>query len=646
MASSLSSLGLGSDGALNYDIIDQLREVDDAAQIAPITAKISENDTKQSDLSILTTYAATLKSSTSSLSSENSYLQRSTSVSGSSVSISTSSGTTIQDFSIDVKNLALNDVYESNSYASESDTFTYADDVLHLEIDGETYDIDVTAGTTLSQLKDKIYDATDGKISASILNVGGDDPYKLILKSTQTGSDNTINISSDGSAALDLGFANYEYTGGTAGTFSNVAGDTLTFTINGTDYDIAVADGDTALDISNKIVLAHSDVIKSKVEDGVLVLESVAGDMSVSSLNGSDVTFGLDSLTSSQTRHIQSAADASFSFNGIDITRSTNSFDDLIVGVNITLNDTGKSNVAITQDTSEIKSNIESFISAYNDLISNLTEATKYDVDTATAGTFQGVSQVVSLKSSINRLLLSVNSDGKSLADFGIALNSSGILELDETIFDEKLSNDSKALEDYFKGYTTVSPTSIKGSAITAGAIDVTSGDLVINDTNIVVSLNGTASENALALMAAVNDANITGIEAVLNSAGTGIELQSSGGYDITVSGDATKLSSLGLKAGATVGNSESTDGIFTKFNSMLADYITGDGSIFSLYEEQLQTKETALIKQRTKTINMLDTKYELMATRFAAYDSIIGKLNTQADSLLLMIEQSYANDS
>jgi len=38
-----------------------------------------------------------------------------------------------------------------------------------------------------------------------LLNVGGDEPYKLVIKSSDTGEENAISISSSGTAVSDLG---------------------------------------------------------------------------------------------------------------------------------------------------------------------------------------------------------------------------------------------------------------------------------------------------------------------------------------------------------------------------------------------------------------------------------------------------------
>ncbi len=359
MAGSLSNIGLGSSGALSYDIIDKLRKVDEDAQIAPIDKKLQTNSTKSKDLSVLTTLTASLKGATSSLADESAYLQRSATSSGSAVSVEASAGSSIQDFTLDVIKLAKQDIYESNSFLDTTSTFTTTNDTININIDGQDYAIDVTSSTTLEELKNSINDATDGKVVASLLNVGGTNPYKLVLKSTDTGADQAITVTSTGggTAVADLGLTN-----------------------------------------------------------------------------------------------IQAASDAEFTYNGVTITRPKNNFSDLIVGIDITLNEVGLSNVSIKQDTSDIVSSLEDFVTKYNDLMSNLNESTNYDVETKASGTFQGDSQIVRMKSDINRQLLSVDSQGRTLEEFGITLNENGMLEFKKDVFDAKMSENPDNVKDFFVG--------------------------------------------------------------------------------------------------------------------------------------------------------------------------------------------------
>lgn len=438
MASSMSSLGLGSDGALSYDVIDKLRGVDEKAIIAPIDNKISKNQTKTNDLSALTTLTASLKAETSTLSDEMSYLKRTTSSSNDGISVDVSSGTEIQDFTFDVTAMAKRDINESKSFAKTTDTFASEDDTVNFNIDGKDYKIDISAATTIEQFKNKIYDATDGKITASLLNVGGTDPYKLILKSTDTGANNAITVTT--ADTTDLGITN-----------------------------------------------------------------------------------------------IQKAGDLDAKFNGVQISRSSNKIDDLIVGVTINANAEVSSNISIKQDTSTISDSLSSFVSKYNDLMSNLVESTKYNSDTKAAGTFQGTSEIKSLKSDISKSLLTVDSSGKSLSEYGVTLNDAGILEFDQSAFDSKMSSNSSDAENFFRGDST-------------------------------------------------------------------------------------------------------TDGFFTNFNSLLSGYIDSSNGILTRYDTQLTNEKKTLEESKITATKRLDSKYNIMAKKFAAYDTVISQYNASFQSLSMQI--------
>jgi len=449
---SLNSLGLGSDGVLSYDIIDQLREVDESGHVKPIETKIASNTTKTSDLSILTTMAASFKTSASVLSDEMTYLSRTSSTSGSSASVTVESGSAVQDFSVNVKNLATRDIYQSKSYLNETSTFASGDDTLTIGTGTDSFSVDVTTTTTLTDLKDLINDNSDGKVIASILNVGGDNPYKLIIKSTDTGKDNAISFSSTANTALgDLGLDTNSYVAGTPlGSYGS--DDTLTFNVNGTDYSINALSTDTITEINTKIQnLGLGSELTSTIENGVLVLDSNDPNISVSGLSAS--TFGLNNLTK-ESGNVQQASDSLFLYNGVTINRSSNAIDDLIAGVSIKLNSIGSTSVDIKQDTEQITSNISSFISTYNDLMSNLNESTKYDSAANASGSFQGVSQIVTLKTIINKNLMTPDSKGRSIADYGISLNRNGILELDQEVYNAKLAEDPADMEEFFRGYT------------------------------------------------------------------------------------------------------------------------------------------------------------------------------------------------
>lgn len=554
---SLSSLGLGS-GVLTSDVLDKLRAADESGLVKPIDTKLTANTTKQTDLASILSLANTLKSSTNTLSDENNYLKRTTTVSNDAISVTASGGASVENFTMHVNTLAKQDIYQSTNFSSQTSSFTSANDTLNLKIGTNNYSLDVTSSTSLSDLKNMINDKAGGKVTASILNVGGTNPYRLVIKSASTGANNAITLSSTGTgtAITDLGL----------GTTAN---------------------------------------------------------------------------------HLQTATDASFVYNGITINRSSNTVTDLISGLSLTLNKeqtdaATNTTVAVTQDWTNITTNLKSLVSGYNDLMTKLKSTTTYDTTAKTAGTFQGVTQVSSLSSAIRKEVLSVDSQGRGLSAYGISMDSTGVLSFDSTAFNAKVAANPADVKDYFQGSTTYSATSYKGSAVTAGALSIGSNAFSINGKAITLSTgaSATTADNLAAIKTAINNAGLSGITASIGS-NNNIVLKGVAGADIVITGDTAALSSLGLQSNNVYSSPIVKDGIFTTFNSIMNGYVNTTDGTLTQYNTSLTTLKTALTTSRATAVSRLDTKYNAMATKFAAYDSMISKLTNQFSSLSTIIKQS-----
>lgn len=212
---SVSMLGISTSGqtALNADLIDKLKEADKSIMIKPIETKLTKVYERQSDQEKLETKLSEFMDTVEIFSDEQNYLKREVKSNSESVSVSADSGTALQDFTLKVNELATNSVQQTKAFKQE-DTIIYAGvDPVIMKIsqaNGRSFDIKVEGGTTLSELRDKINEASNGSVVASILNVGGEDPYKLIIKSNATGAKEEIIVSyqdtdgNDMSGALDL----------------------------------------------------------------------------------------------------------------------------------------------------------------------------------------------------------------------------------------------------------------------------------------------------------------------------------------------------------------------------------------------------------------------------------------------------------
>lgn len=75
------------------------------------------------------------------------------------------------------------------------------------------------------------------------------------------------------------------------------------------------------------------------------------------------------------------------------------------------------------------------------------------------------------------------------------------------------------------------------------------------------------------------------------------------------------------------------TDGIFDTIEEKVRSYVSYGGLIDN-YESGLDSKLDSLEKQRERVTKMLDSRYEIMAKQFAAYDAAISRINANFGAL------------
>jgi len=192
----ISSLGIGSNGTLSYDVIDQLKEADKSVMVKPIERNILKVNEKQAALQTLKVEIASFKDATDELSSDILFANREVKINGNSVTATVSPGVDVQNIEIEVKQLAKHDVFESNSgYSDITAKVATGDSTLKLVAGGVEFEIEVDSSTSLEDLRNKINEIAGERVTASILNTGGSQPYKLIIKAVNSGEDNKITLS-------------------------------------------------------------------------------------------------------------------------------------------------------------------------------------------------------------------------------------------------------------------------------------------------------------------------------------------------------------------------------------------------------------------------------------------------------------------
>jgi len=556
----LSSLGIGS-GVLSYDVIDKLKAADEDAMVKPLEDKLDLLKKKESALSQFITIGSTVKTDILDLADGSLFAKVSTNVSGSSVSVTANDGVTPQTFDINVSQLAQNDVYQSNGFASTDSIVNNSgsDVTLKIGIGGIETSFTLQSGATLEDLKDAINNANAG-VTASIIDTGiGDNPYKLVLKADETGEDN--NIEFDYSALEDLGFNATNYTSATFNSDTdlvNNSGSNQTFkiTVNGTDYTMTVADGTTVsdfIDALNNGDIKDSDGNSLKVNasfsgTGAINFDIQAiGDISIDD-TGLTTNFN-DNTDFTNANRLQTAQNSVFTYNGVEVERPSNTIEDLITGVTINLENEGESSVSITSNVDDMVDAIKKFVADYNAMISNLQSLTAYDKDTGSVGLFQGDSDFTMLSSRFSN-----------------------------DIFGVVMSNKTTSYDFNGNEYTT---NTIFTAADVGFSMDKT-GMLSFDEEKFRVAYD--------------KDADLT---------------------------------------------NRLFGSMFTNLKTDFETTITGDNSNLNLLDREIKDEEDRY-QDRIDAMNQyLETKYEIMAKQFAAYDEMINTFTAQSQSITMAIEQA-----
>lgn len=586
---------------LKQETIDTLKQYDEESQIKPLTTRIATNALQQQDLTAITTLISQFKTSYADIASETSFLKRKTSIAGSnSVSANIEDGVAEQTIRMSVMQLAQSDSYQTKGFSSRSDVVfsnLSSDTKFSLQVGDKSYDITVNNKTTLDELSQKITDATDGKISVKILNVGGTNPYSMVFQTKDTGKDNAIKFKMEGnvnnnSLFKDLGF------------------------------------NTTAPDA-----------------DGVFTLEAGTG--------------------TNAGKKLANAQDAEFTFNGVNMTRSKNTIDDIITGATFTLNNVDDKTtsgeykdtvISISKDTASLVKTMQSMVQAYNTLKSNLDTATSYDSESKAAGSLNGLSEITSIKRQINNIITNTDKNGKSLMNFGFSFTDKGVLSLDTKALESAISDDYENFKKFFSSNTTYENAVFYSSgSITSGTwtgkikINDKEFDLAEIDKKITSTTPSTQdkTKQAAELVKQINDAKI-GVTASLDDDG---KLVLKGVNDKTLKieagdgGDAA-LKTLGLSAGSKTGTKSVNEGFFAKMNSLMDSLINSKKGSLTKFATELKDKNKLLTAQKERTQNSIDKKYEQMTRTFIAYASAIAKMTNSFSALKGIIDAQSKSDS
>lgn len=243
-----ATLGLGSSGStsLSSELITKLKTAESTSVLDPITADKEDTQTEIDAVDAIQTMITDLldlvKDFDLYTNDTNIFDEVSATTTGSSANFDATDTSNMEEgtVSVDITQLAQKDVYQSNTISDK--TATMDSGTISIEIGDETYNFS-TDGKTYEELVTEMNKNTGLEVS---LEQVGDTNYRMVVKSSESGSDNALTITQ---TDIDLGL---EDTDNHVLTAQNMKA-----TIDGIDYEKS----------SNKVTLENGLIIKA-VDEG------------------------------------------------------------------------------------------------------------------------------------------------------------------------------------------------------------------------------------------------------------------------------------------------------------------------------------------------------------------------------------------
>ncbi|RRV47077.1 flagellar filament capping protein FliD [Pseudomonas sp. p106] len=346
----------------------------------------------------------------------------------------------------------------------ESKTTSLLDPITAQE---ESVEAEISAYGTLTSALDTLQSAAEALADASL--------YES-LSTSISGSGVAVTTSSEAVAGTysievtQLAQAQSLATDGISDTTTTLGTGTLTLQAGSNDaVSITLDSSNNTLEgLRDAINDADAGITATIVSDGSdspyrLVLTSdstgteAAMTVSYSSSDSSDLAaslFGYADGAGNMTETV-AAQDAELTINGIAITSQSNTVEEALQGVTLTLSDTGSSQtLTITRDTDSIESAITAFVDAYNDFVTTVDELTAYDADAGTSGELLGDSTTRRISTELASDIYTQIGSGtfSYLSQLGIALESDGTLSIDEDTLASALEDNIDAVSEFFIG--------------------------------------------------------------------------------------------------------------------------------------------------------------------------------------------------
>jgi len=289
------------------------------------------------------------------------------------------------------------------------------------------------------------------------------DTANVLAFSAVSGDEDLLTATIDGAASsgtyeltvTELARAEKDRSAAFVSKYEPVKAGTITLTAAGQDpVEIEVEEGDTLLDVVDKINISGAKVDASLVNDGTnTYLQIVATDTGFEiGGNADDALTITESYTGTEgtelgmTQVIQ-AKNALLEMDGLPVESRTNTMTDVIADVSFTIKDKGTTTLQIDSDREGTKDKIQAFVDKFNEILDLVKDSTTTASGDRAIDADSSVLQIRNdLRSTVAETIEGLAGNVTSLSQVGIRTSSTGDLEIKTSDFEAMLDKDPRAI--------------------------------------------------------------------------------------------------------------------------------------------------------------------------------------------------------
>lgn len=693
----MAVLGIGSN--LKWENIEQLKDNEVKWRVEPIVKKIEKNLEKQKELTSLMTMMTSLNGSFKKLSDFSTYQKRETSVEGSGVKATAGEGLAIQDIKINVKQLAQNDVNQVGlQFASRDSKFTSKNTTIDFHHKGTNYSVNIKAGATLAEVAQSITDATDGKVVGIIMKTGGDNPYRLMIQSKESGKDNKVYFGStlqssampggkitEGKLKIEIGGKKIEVELDKIGSkIGNDSKDNAKLILDKINEEIAknqdlkakIDKGEITIGLSSDgkglmfndatggAIKVTPENVKIKVAEGTDAQDSDLG-FSVKEVGVKDAVTGSKNVASGQLSGKITINGEDIDLSGINETSSEENAKKVAEKINEVFKK--KNNGSISTTEQEVTASVKDGKLVLNSKDGNTIQISAKEGDNnkildslgLKAGTFTSPQsflqemKITNIQKAQNAEFtyngITLERDKNSIDDVvsGLSLELTAITEKDKEVIVRVSRKDdgiTEAMEDFVKNFNEVYnkiqelvkyDEKTEVAGIFNGNSEMRS---ILRQLNSIINSND-VNGNSL-FQFGISISTSTDENGKITSDGT-LKFDKEK-FEKAYKDDPEAAIAFFRSTTSTInGESKEIDGVFTKLRNTMDGLITGRKATLNVLEESLKDEHKTLDKDKSNTQQRIDDRYDLMASKWSVYDQLIAKTQQQSQVVTQMIQQS-----